>query len=433
MRNNLPQAAEGKALKVFFESDAVITAVQNSLPSHMRADVAVRYFLMEFQKNKALMRCDRNSLYFALLESAQFGLYPGSLLGHAYIIPYGDQAKLIPGYKGFIELAKRSGLVSSITARCVYKDEKFEFTAGDEEKLIHVPELVKERKDEDMVCAYAIAKQTDGYIQREVVTLAELKKTKLAAVSKLKDWQRKNAPWEEHFVPMCRKTAVRRLAKFLPMSADKLMPIDGKPSDAERFLMLNELQGKQEQEVIDINKAEELDELAEIERATVGMPEREEAEIHKQFEEKMKILSKLETKIDELHNKGNKKTDIYKFIGVKNIVQLRDLETKNLITVFQSLQSYDPKATRKGASASKPNYGDRSPESVKEVEILERLKANETISEDAKAVEYIGHFQNRFLKTNDATRIVAGIHRMQATGDSNELDALLSERPAIGV
>lgn len=417
--------------------------LDEALPNHMRAATAARHFFMEIQRNPKLLNCTVESLYKVLAESCHLGLYPGSLLKHAYIIPYGKEAKLIAGYQGMIDLATRGGLVKKIAARVVYKDDVFRIDWGDDEKIIHQPNYSDERVDENISGAYAIAVLENGEKHREFVTRAELFKLKVKQTSQLKDYQQKEAAWNAYFVAMCRKTAVRRIAKYLPMSPDKLMMVGGKVSDGERFLELVNKQESQEKEVLEINKAitlepsdfqliDEVDDTVEIEKTTLGYQPEEDVE--KKTAEKAKIMTRIEEKIENLYNegKGVRKKELYEFLGVRGIAGLREMSTKDLIKAFQALSSYNPGATRKKTASTKPI--DRSSiQKNKEAQVLENLKNNEYFSKNSKVLSYISAFQKRHLRENDSMMIIAGLHRLAASDETKTLDALLAERAVIGM
>ncbi|MED0762673.1 recombinase RecT, partial [Aneurinibacillus thermoaerophilus] len=61
------------------------------------------------------------------------------LIGHCYIIPYGREAQFIIGYKGMIDLARRSGQIEQIYAHAVYEADHFEYELGLHPKLVHKP------------------------------------------------------------------------------------------------------------------------------------------------------------------------------------------------------------------------------------------------------------------------------------------------------
>ena len=94
--------------------------------------------------------------------SAQLGLEPGGTLGHIYFIPYGNKCTPIIGYKGYLELARRSGQVARLDARVVYEGEKFEVTAGLHPNIEHSVRGDVDRSDDKIVAAYAVAVLKDG-------------------------------------------------------------------------------------------------------------------------------------------------------------------------------------------------------------------------------------------------------------------------------
>lgn len=148
------------------------------------------------------------------------------MLGHAYLVPFWNntnkyfEVQFIPGYRGLMELARRSNAVRKITAHVVYDADVFEFEYGADEKLIHKPELRKDRGG--FHCAYAVATLDDGYTIIEVVPMGDIEKIKQTSLSKIKKEEAKNySPWVTSFDEMARKTAVRRIFKYLPISLDK--------------------------------------------------------------------------------------------------------------------------------------------------------------------------------------------------------------------
>lgn len=79
-----------------------------AVPKHLNADRMARIAATEVRKNKALLNTEPTSFLGSVMQAAQLGLEPGSALGQAYLVPYGNQCQLIIGYKGMIDLARRS-------------------------------------------------------------------------------------------------------------------------------------------------------------------------------------------------------------------------------------------------------------------------------------------------------------------------------------
>jgi recombination protein RecT len=106
------------------------TAVIKSLPKHVDADRMMGVLKFELNKNPTLNRCTPLSILGAFMQSAQLGLEPGGALGQAYLIPYGNRCQFIIGYKGMIDLARRSGQLISLSAHVVFENDIFDFEFG---------------------------------------------------------------------------------------------------------------------------------------------------------------------------------------------------------------------------------------------------------------------------------------------------------------
>jgi len=74
-------------------------------------------------QNPALMKCDPESIFNAAATAAVLDMPINSNLGEAYILPYGKKAQFQIGYKGFIQLAIRSGQYSTIGATPIYEGQ----------------------------------------------------------------------------------------------------------------------------------------------------------------------------------------------------------------------------------------------------------------------------------------------------------------------
>jgi len=201
-----------KTLKHYIdERRPEITAM---LPSHVNVERFLKSALLAVARDPKLQACTPLSLFTAVLNAAELGLDFTPARGAAYLIKYGDIATFMPGYRGLIDLAKRTGDVSRIEAHLVYENDKFELEYGAESKLTHVPELRKERGK--MIGVYAVANFKNGESQFEYMSKQQVddirKRSKAAG----------NGPWVTDYEEMSRKTALRRLYKYLPSSSDLL-------------------------------------------------------------------------------------------------------------------------------------------------------------------------------------------------------------------
>jgi recombination protein RecT len=199
--------------------------IAKMLPKHLNAERLLKVAQIAATTTPALAKCDVASLVGAIGQCAQMGLEPNTVLGHAYLVPFNTKRKdangnerwvnsvqVIIGYKGLIDLARRSGQIVSIAAHEVCTNDKFELVYGLDEKLIHTPALGERGT---VLGFYSVAKLKDGGHCFEFMSLMQVQEIMKATQSK-----GKYGPWQDHFTEMGRKTVIRRLAKYLPLSIE---------------------------------------------------------------------------------------------------------------------------------------------------------------------------------------------------------------------
>ena len=155
-----------------------------------------------------------------LLDLSAFGLEPDGRRAH--LIPYKDQCTLVIDWKGLAELAMRSGIIAKLHADIVCENDEFEFNLG--EITCHKIDFRKPRGD--MYAAYALAQTKTGEVFACV-----LSKDEVDAVRK-RSRSGTSGPWVSDYNEMAKKTAFRRLSKWLPLSAEFR---DAQERDEEEF------------------------------------------------------------------------------------------------------------------------------------------------------------------------------------------------------
>ena len=113
-----------------------------------------------------------------------------------------------------IQLCRNTGELSTITAQAVYQADKFEVSFGTDPKITHVPS--EDEKPGPLRAVYAIARLKDGSIQSDVMFRRDIDKIRKRSRSS------DAGPWVTDFEEMAKKTVVRRLAKYLPASTEKM-------------------------------------------------------------------------------------------------------------------------------------------------------------------------------------------------------------------
>jgi recombination protein RecT len=203
--------AKERANTIFRElnNPAFKTLAAKSLGEVMTSDRFITIAYNTIRTNQKLMDCSTPSLMGCLMKSAELGLVPG-INGHAYLVPFKGECTLIVGYQGFIQLAFRSGIVSSIFGNVVYANDKFEAEYGLNEKLRHVPCL--DADPGKPIAAYAICTFKDGTRVFNVIRPETWEDAKSRSAS----GKYGSGPWKSDPEAMICKTAIRRLKKFLP-------------------------------------------------------------------------------------------------------------------------------------------------------------------------------------------------------------------------
>ena len=212
--------------------------IAKMLPKHLNAERLMKVAQIAATTTPALAKCDVASLVGAIGQCAQMGLEPNTVLGHAYLVPFNTKRKdgngnerwvnsvqVIIGYKGMLDLARRSGQIVSIAAHEVCEGDDFRFAYGLEEELVHRPAM---KNRGAVIGFYAVAKLQGGGYSFEFMSTDEVNHIRDKAAEKnraKKDGQGRpiiTGPWADNYVEMGRKTVLRRLFKYLPISIESL-------------------------------------------------------------------------------------------------------------------------------------------------------------------------------------------------------------------
>ena len=213
--SELTQKALAKADPVTSMIENMKSSIARAVPAHIGAERMARVLMTEIRKNPKLTECmttpdGKASLLGSLMLSAQLGLEPGPL-GHSYLVPFGGKVEFLIGYRGYLDLARRSGNVKTVSAEIVYANDVFERELGLERKLRHVP---AEDDRGEIRGVYATYELVNGGKDFVYLTVAEAHKYR--ARSKAKD----SGPWKTDYEAMLKKTALKRLFNLMPMSPE---------------------------------------------------------------------------------------------------------------------------------------------------------------------------------------------------------------------
>lgn len=216
-----PEAAALRALDAeLAKRQEIIASSAASMidPERMRGVV-----LSAFTRNPELWECDPVTVVRAVVEAAQVGLEPTGAIGGAHLVPRWNskrrvkEAQLTIDYRGLAMLARRSGEVARITARAVREKDDFDYQQGTEEWLRHKPFL--DGDPGPYTHFYAIAHFRDGGAQFVVMSAAQVLAHRDRFAPRNKDRQ-VVGPWATDYEEMAKKTALRNLAKLLPLTVE---------------------------------------------------------------------------------------------------------------------------------------------------------------------------------------------------------------------
>lgn len=218
------QATQQLTIKNLFQKDEVRTKFQEMLGK--RAPSFITSVLQIVASNNLLSKADPHSVYHSAAVAATLDLPLNNNLGFAYIVPYNQKfkdekgvwqtkqvAQFQMGYKGFIQLAQRTGMYRTLSAAPIYEGQLisenpltgfvFDFT----------------KKKSDTIIGYASYFQLlNGFEKTLYSTVEELKKHgKRFSQTFKKD----HGLWVDDFDSMALKTVIKaNLSKWAPLSVD---------------------------------------------------------------------------------------------------------------------------------------------------------------------------------------------------------------------
>jgi recombination protein RecT len=195
-------------------SKKVQAAVANALPQHLNAEKMARVVITAVTRTPKLLECRPETVMNAVIEASQLGLMPDGVLGHGYLVPYKSTCVFIPGYKGLLDLARRSGEIEWVQAHVVYEGDDFAYQLGMDPQLHHIPARAAGREPGKMIAAYGVAQFKTGAHHFEVMWKDEIEDIRKRSRA------RDDGPWVTDYNEMARKTVIRRLCKFLPLNPE---------------------------------------------------------------------------------------------------------------------------------------------------------------------------------------------------------------------
>lgn len=165
--------------------------------------------LMELYSSTGIRDCDANLVIKEAMKAATMRLPIDKNLGFAYIVPYFNKktGKKEPqfqlGYRGYIQLAMRSGKYKTINANILYEGMKME-----EDYLSGNLKIGGERTSDKPIGYFAYFQLINGF---EKALYWDKEKVTAHAQKYSQSYGKAASPWKEHFDEMALKTVLKRL------------------------------------------------------------------------------------------------------------------------------------------------------------------------------------------------------------------------------
>lgn len=220
--NNRRAAALVRVEKAIADRHAEFAKI---LPKGWTVDRFAAQARLAVVKQSKLLDVNPASIVQSLYTCAELGLVPGGALGHGWIVPYGENAQWVTGYKGLIYLAGKAGIVKRVHTTCVYEHEvkagHFEHNEGLDRRLVHKVIAPAAGHEPEFHAAYAVFLLDDG--QRDFFLMyrhqIEKIRNRSAGYKNAIKWSKDN-PWISDFDPMAMKTVIRHGLKNAPLTSE---------------------------------------------------------------------------------------------------------------------------------------------------------------------------------------------------------------------
>ena len=216
--------------KQFFNSPAVKQKFSEVVNGNGQQFVAS--LLSIITNNKLLAKATNESIMTAAMKAATLKLPIEPSLGMAYVVPYnrsekhGDtwikinEAQFQMGYKGFIQLAQRSGQIRNVNCDIVYKEEFLRY-----DKVYGTLHLKEEQVDSGEVEGYFASLELINGFRKMIFWKKEKVIAHAQKYSKTYDKQigdfKSGTPWKTEFDAMAQKTLIKELlSKYAPLSTE---------------------------------------------------------------------------------------------------------------------------------------------------------------------------------------------------------------------
>lgn len=217
---------------VAIQSDMYKNLINQTLGDKERATRFIASISSAVATNQALQECDAGTILSGALLGESLNLSPSPQLGQYYLVPFNDSkkgckvAQFQLGYKGYIQLAIRSGQYKKLNVLAIKKGELIRYDALNEEIEVNLIEDEEERENIETIGYYAMFEYTNGFRKSLYWSKSKMQKHALK-YSKGYAAHKGYTFWEKDFDGMAYKTMLRQLiSKWGIMSIDMQQAVE---------------------------------------------------------------------------------------------------------------------------------------------------------------------------------------------------------------
>ena len=221
--NSLTKSKRNTSLAAYLTQEAVKNQISNIVGG--RSQRFISAIVSAVNTNPQLQECTNQSIVSGALLGESLNLSPSPQLGQYYLVPFNDRnkgkvAQFQLGYKGYIQLAIRSGQYKKLNVLAIKKGELVKFDPLNEEIEVNLMQNEEERENAETVGYYAMFEYTNGF--RKAIYWSKAKMEAHAMRYSMGYRAKKGYTfWEKDFDAMAYKTMLRQLiSKWGIMSVD---------------------------------------------------------------------------------------------------------------------------------------------------------------------------------------------------------------------
>jgi len=219
------------------------------VPALLPPDISPEQFraalYLELTGRPALAECTQESLRDCVIKAATYGLLPGR---DVHFLPFANKRKggkkeatYIPNYFGLILALERTGKIRRAFAHPVHEGDVFQFDMF-LDRPVHQPAITLGRKPGKELFYYGAVMFKEGTCAFEVLSLEDLDEIRKRAPA------HESGPWVTDRVMMCRKSAIKRVAKYVRLTPEQRQMLE---EDAERE-RLDIPEARHQQNIVDL-------------------------------------------------------------------------------------------------------------------------------------------------------------------------------------